>query len=106
MKFVITQDKIEQHEATARRFFTEVLGISYDDVSATDLSTLSDFAPCGVDDDDHPEFETLYELYEFADALVIGKVRDRYSIVLSSANIKLVDLFETIEAQERGRTRH
>jgi len=93
---VATQDRIELYEATARDFFGRVLDMNYDECLVTDLSALSDFSSCGLPDD-HPETETLEQLYAAWDVWVTAKVREVYGIHLETTAILFVDLFEQIE---------
>lgn len=103
----ITQDGIEQFEATAVQFFDEVLDLDFGACLVTDEADLSDFSfngqPAGTLD---IEAMSQRELLQAWDRWVLARVKAVYGIELSTTQINLVSLFRQIEEATRPVTLH
>jgi hypothetical protein len=104
-----TQFSMEQ-SLTATDFFERVLGMEEDQVLYGDDTLLSDLAFSG----DFPEVGTLVQqltkdsdmgpLYDAWDRAVLAKLREVYSLELSTTCIALPALFESIHQASKPRT--
>lgn len=93
---ICEQDVINTLEATASRFFEDVLGMDYAPL-VTDESDLSDFSFSGGMPADTMS-STLREKYEAWDAWVIDRINTRYGVALTTTRIKMVLLLSQIDA--------
>lgn len=94
------QDEVDAFESTARNFLADVLGMSFDSVLLTDLSSLSDFCPNGVDADTFTPEMSWSQVRKAWASQIIEKVRERHGIADVDVDEPLVALFRRIEAAE------
>lgn len=94
------QDEVDAFESTARKFLADILEMSFDSVLLTDLSSLSDFCPNGVDDATFTPEMSWSQVRKAWTPQIIEKVRERYGIADVDVDEPLVALFRRIEAAE------
>lgn len=105
----IDAEVIDAYESTGRLFFADVLGMDWDAVLVTDLSTLSDFSTHGMPDElktASPAADSWESLCDEWDAWVIPIIRSKYGIDLEHTALRLVTLFERIESAPKAALRH
>lgn len=92
-----SQDQVELYEATARRFFSEVLDMSSDECLVTDESHLSDFSSCGMPEAVASGAASLQDLYACWETWILGELRLRFGLEYPSTSVPLVVLFRDLE---------
>lgn len=100
------QDRIDQYEHVAQPFFADVLELDYGSCFVSDDSTLSDFSMACLPDNAVPENATYREACNIADAHIKLRVRERFGVEVEKTTVRLVDLFERIDAASRPVTLH
>jgi hypothetical protein len=94
---IASQDHIELYDATARRFFCEVLDMDSDECLLTDDSYLSDFSSCGMPDELAGNAVGLRDLYAAWNAWVLGALRSRYGLEYDTTAVPLLTLLRDLE---------
>lgn len=89
------QDDILEHEAIARAFLADVLGLDLDACFISDDSELSDFTHQAPDD---VAPATVASAAAW-DAWILREVERRYAVTLTSTRIELTRLFHLIAAK-------
>lgn len=97
-KIVIeSQDRIEQYEQIARRFFSDVLNCNLDECLITDDSYLNDFSGCGIDNEPNDAWSNLKEFNEAWDAWILNKLKMKYGLEYLTTAMPLLTLFRDLE---------
>jgi hypothetical protein len=99
---------IDAYSSIAREFFRAILGLSPDEVLATDESRLSDFGSC-LPEAAEPQLEhckSLHELYSAWDPLVLNLIEACYGFRPKNTQVLLIELFREIDVRKRSTITH
>lgn len=117
---ISSQFKIDDYDVIAKDFLIKILGLKFEEVLITDLSSLSDFCGCGWSDEESDNAENSINIFNLDLNLtekekvklryraycnkwkkwVIVKINETYGIDVVSASIPLVELFEEIRKSQ------
>ena len=111
-----SQEIISEHDLIGLHFVKTLFDMDYREMSLSDESCLSDFAGCGLSDDDwdrinkeyqtllnsninYPESEKIYQKIKnkYWDKFITQKVFEEYRISIEKTNVCLYLLFQTIQ---------